>query len=112
MFGSKERKIEKMVQKAKWDKLNKMLLKADADTRLLIAQECQKAQDPGVNSILSLLIRDGDKRVRIAAIKSMGVTGRNHEVAQLEWVLSNTPADETDVIEAVHEALPKLRNKK
>lgn len=112
MFGSKERKIERMVLKAKWDKLNKMLAKADADTRLLIATECQKATNPGVNSILSLLIRDGDKRVQIAAIKSLGVTGTSHEASQLDWLLSNTPEDQTDVIEAIHESLPKIRGKR
>jgi hypothetical protein len=112
MFGSKESKIEKMVQKGKWDKLNKMLRKDDVETRLLIAKQCEKSESPNVNSILALLIRDDNQKVQLAAIKSISVTGKDHEAAQLQWLLSNTPEKETEVIKALHEALPKITGRR
>lgn len=112
MFGSKEKNIEKLIRKGKWETLNKKFLKGDAATRLVLAQECAKAGDPGVNSLLSTLIRDEDEKVRLAAVKSIAITGRDHEVAQLQWLLSNTPESDTELIEALQDAISKSRGRR
>jgi len=112
MFGSKEKKIEKFILKGQWDKISKKYLNADVETRLLLARQCEKSKDDEVNNILSVLIRDVDERVQIAAIKSMGVTGKDHETAQLQWILSNTPESKKEVIAAAKEALSMVKGRR
>ena len=111
MFGSKEKRIMHLIEKGKWEELNKYL-KQDAETRLVLAQECSKAKDPGVNSILTALMRDNDKRVQLAAVKSIAVTGKDHEVAQLQWLLTITPEDNKELLIAVHDAISNVRGKR
>lgn len=112
MFGSKEQKVLHLIQKGKWEELNRRYLNSDAETRLMLAQECSKANDPGVNSILTTLIRDSDKRVQLAAVKSIAITGKDHEVAQLQWLLSNTPEENGELLIAIHEAISNVRGKR
>jgi hypothetical protein len=112
MFGSKEKKISRLIQKGKWEELNKKFLNSDTETKIMLAQECSKATDPGVNSILTTLIRDSDKRVQLAAVKSIAMTGKDHEVAQLQWLLSNTPEENKELIAAVQEAISKVRGRR
>lgn len=112
MFGSKEKGIEKLIRKGKWEALNKKFLNGDAATRLILAKECAKAGDPGVNSVLTTLIRDEDEKVQLAAVKSIGITGKDHEVAQLQWLLSNTPESKSELIAALQDAISKVRGKR
>ena len=112
MFDSKEEKIQKMILKGKWDDLSNKYLNSDTETRLILAQECAKSDDYKVNSILSILLRDSDESVKLAAIKSIGVTGKDHECSQLEWVMSNTPDDKTNIIAALQDSITKVRRKR
>jgi len=112
MFGSKNEKIEKLVQKGKWDDLGDKYINSDTETRLILAQECGKSTDYNVNSILSILLRDPDITVKMAAIKSVSNTGKDHECAQLEWILSNTPEDNTELIAALQDSITKVRRKR
>ena len=112
MFGSKEKKISRLIQKGKWEELNRKFLNSDAETKLILAQECSKAKDPGVNSILTFLMRDSDRRVQLAAVKSIAVTGKDHEVAQLQWLLSNMPEEDKELFIAVQEAISKVRGRR
>lgn len=112
MFGSKESKIEKLIKKGKWETLNKKFLSADPQTRLTLAKACATAGDPGVNSILTTLIRDPDEKVQMEAVKSIAITGKDHEVAQLQWLLSNTPEEKTELREAIQYAIANVRGKR
>jgi len=112
MFGNVERKIEKMVKKGKWEDLIKKCMTADAKTRLIIAEQCAKLNDPGVNTVLNKLLRDPDENVQLAAVKSIGITGKDHEVAQLQWLLSNTSEDKQELISALHDSISKVRGKR
>lgn len=112
MFSSKEKNVLHLIEKGKWEDLNRKYLNSNAETRLMLAQECSKAKDPGVNSILTSLIRDSDKKVQLAAVKSIAITGKDHEVAQLQWLLSNTPEEDKELIVAVHEAISKVRGQR
>lgn len=112
MFGNTEKKIEKLIRKGKWDELAQKFLTADAQTRLILAEQCGKSNDPGVNSVLGKLLRDPDERVQLAAVKSTGITGKDHEVAQLQWLLSNTSEDKKELIAALHDSISKVRGKR
>lgn len=112
MFGSKEKTIEKMIKKGKWEQLSKKFLTSDTETRLILAQACAKADNPGVNSLLTTLIRDKDEKVQMEAVKSIAITGKDHEVAQLQWLLTNTPADKTVLIDAIQHAIAEVRGKR
>ncbi|HAA25050.1 MAG TPA: HEAT repeat domain-containing protein [Ruminiclostridium sp.] len=112
MFGNAEKKIEKMIRKGKWEALTKKYLVADAQKRLILAEQCAKSNDPGVNTILNKLLRDPDERVQLAAVKSLGITGTDHEVAQLQWLLSNTSEDKKELISALHDSISKVRGKR
>lgn len=111
MFGSKEKKIENLIKKGKWEALSKFL-SADVGTRLALAKACANTKDPGVNSLLTTLIRDKDEKVQLEAVKSIAVTGKDHEVAQLQWVLSNAPANKTELIAATQNAIASVRGKR
>lgn len=112
MFGSKAEKIEKLILKGKWDDLGDKYVSSDTETRLILAQECAKSTDYKVNNILSILLRDSDDQVKLAAIRSIGVTGTDRETAQLEWLLSNTPESKKEVIATLQESISKVRHKK
>lgn len=112
MFGNAEKKIEKLIRKGKWEDLSKKFLAANAETRLILAEQCGKSNEPGVNSVLNKLLRDPDERVQLAAVKSIGITGTDHEVAQLQWLLSNTSEDKKELISALHDSISKVRGKR
>ncbi len=112
MFGSKEKSIEKLIKKGKWEALTKKFMQADSETRLVLAKESAKADNPGVNSILTTLIRDSDEKVQLEAVKSIGITGKDHEVAQLQWLLTNTPEEKSGLRDAIQEAISKVRGKR
>lgn len=112
MFGSKESKIARLIKKGKWETLSKKYLNSDTDTKMMLARECAKAKDPGVNSLLSTLTRDNDPKVQLEAVKALAVTGKDHEVAQLQWLLSQVPADNTELKEAVEHAIGSCRGRR
>lgn len=112
MFGNAEKKIEKMIRKGKWEDLTKKFLTSDAKTRLILAEQCAKSNDPGVNSVLNKLLRDPDEKVQLAAVKAIGITGKDHEVAQLQWLLSNTSEDKKELISTLQDSISKVRGKR
>jgi hypothetical protein len=112
MFGSKESKIKKYTKKGKWETINKKFLSSDTETRLILAKVCAKANNPGVNSILTTLMRDPDEKVQLEAVKSIAVTGKDHEVAQLQWLLSNTSEENTELREAIQFAISQARGRR
>ncbi len=112
MFGSKEKSIEKLIKKDKWEALTKKYLQSDSETRLILAKACAKAENPGVNSILTTLIRDSDEKVQLEAVRSIAITGKDHEVAQLQWLLSNTPEEKSVLRDAIQDAISKVRGKR
>jgi hypothetical protein len=111
LFGSKEKTIQRLIKKGKWEALRKFL-NSDPETRLILAKECGKSNDPGVNSVLTTLLRDEDEKVQLEAVKSITVTGRDHEVAQLQWLMSNTPEDKTELISAIQNAIASVRGRR
>ncbi|NLK68079.1 MAG: HEAT repeat domain-containing protein [Clostridiaceae bacterium] len=112
MFGSKESKIEKLIRKGKWEILSKKYLYGNKETRLMLAKECGNSNDPGVNSILTTLIRDQDPEVQLETVKSLAKTGRDHEVAQLQWLLSQVPEENKELREAVQHAIANSRGRR
>lgn len=111
LFGSKENKIARLIKKGKWDVLSKYL-NGDTETKILLARECAKSNNPGVNSLLSTLLRDNDPKVQLEAVKALAVTGKDHEVAQLQWLLSQVPEDNRELKEAVEHAIGNCRGRR
>jgi len=112
LFGSKESKIARLIKKGKWEVLSKKYLNADSDTKIILARECAKANDPGVNSLLSTMLRDKDPKVQLEAVKALAVTGKDHEVAQLQWLLSQVPEDNKELKDAVEHAIGSCRGRR
>jgi len=112
MFESKTEKIQKMIQKGKWDNLIENYSNSNFETRFILAQECAKSTDYKVNNLLSFLIRDNDEKVKLAAIKSIGITGTDRETAQLEWLMSITSEDKTEIVDALQDSISKIRRRK
>lgn len=112
LFGSKESKIASLIKRGKWEILSKKYLNADSDTKIILARECAKVNDPGVNSLLSTMLRDSDPRVQLEAVKALSVTGKDHEVAQLQWLLSQAPKDNKELIDAIEQAIGNCRGRR
>ncbi|AGC68616.1 hypothetical protein Cst_c16300 [Thermoclostridium stercorarium subsp. stercorarium DSM 8532] len=112
LFGSKEGKIASLIKKGKWEVLSKKYLNADSDTKIILARECAKANDPGVNSLLSTLLRDPDPKVQMEAVKALAVTGKDHEVAQLQWLLEHVPDNNQELKEAIEHAIGNCRGRR
>ncbi|NLM09408.1 MAG: HEAT repeat domain-containing protein [Clostridiaceae bacterium] len=112
MFGSKESKIARLIKKGKWEVLSKKYLNSDTETKILLARECAKANEPGVNSLLSTLTRDSDPKVQLEAVKALTITGRDHEVAQLQWLLTQVPAENKEMVEAIEHAIGSCRGRR
>ncbi|NLX78201.1 MAG: HEAT repeat domain-containing protein [Clostridiaceae bacterium] len=112
MFGSKESKIARLIKRGKWDAISRKYLNSDTETKIILARECAKSKNPGVNSILSTLTRDSDSNVQLEAVKALQVTGKEHEVAQLQWLLNQVPEDNSEMIKAIELAIDSCRGRR
>lgn len=108
----KERRIEKMVLKRKWDAINKKILPGDSETRLILAKKCALSDDLNVNNVLTVLIRDEDEVIQLTAIKSLAHTGRQREGAQLQWLMANLPPEKEELRQAARDTFGKIKDKK
>ena len=68
MFGSKEEKMQKYLEKGNWDKIEKLYLYADSDTRLALAQACGKVKTDVSGNVLGILIRDPEEKIQLVEI--------------------------------------------
>ena len=112
MFGSKQEKIEKMVKKNDWTKLNKECSRADAKTCVMIAKACAASNEDGSFNLLSILIRDADEQVQREAIRSLGETGNDHATAELQWIMTKIPEGNKETLKVAHDALEQVRQRK
>ncbi len=75
MFGNKDDKIKKAIEKGKPEVLIKMLGEKSEDIRISAIEALGKIKgDVSYNALISL-IRDASAKVRIAAVKALGELG-------------------------------------
>ena len=109
----KEQELEKLIKADKWDKIEKKFFYADPVHRLILAKGLAAVSEKDeCYNMLFELIKDDDKDVQLAAVKSLGICGTDSAVARLQWVLNRTPESETKLIEEIHDAIKVLRDKK
>lgn len=112
MFGSKNEEAEKFVKDAKWDKLGKKYVCGDDAARLAAAEALKNSHADEAYNYLIDLLKDSNKDVQLAAIKSLGISGTDRAVAQLQWVLSKVPESDKVRLDAIHDSIAKVRGKK
>lgn len=104
-------KVEKLVEKKKWEKLKDKFLYGDDEMRLALATACGASDTDESCNILISLLHDEDAQVQLMAVKSLGKIGDDHATAQLQWLLSQTGEDKKELTEAIHEAIKHVKNK-
>lgn len=112
MFGDKEQEVEKLVKGGKWDKIEKKYLHSNDENRLALAKALSSSPADECYNALVNLIKDENPEVQLEAIKSLGATGSERAVAQLQWVLAKTPEGDTKTIQAVQDAIAHVRSRK
>lgn len=110
-MSDKLEKIEKIIEKKHWAKLEKYETSHDEQIRVELAEACGKSStDECVNTLITLL-HDPAESVQLAAVKSLGLIGNDHATAQLQWLLAQQSADKTELIDAIHHAIANVKNK-
>lgn len=114
MFGGKQEKLEKLVKKNQWDKINNHYVNSnDTETRRLLAEACGLSTDDGAFNTLTILVRDADRNVQLAAIASLGKVGKEeHASTELRWLLDKLGDSDAEMSEAIHNALNAMRGRK
>lgn len=112
MFGEKGQEIEKLVKGGKWDKIEKKYLHSSDENRLALAKALSTSPADECYNALVDLIKDDNHEVQLEAIKSLGATGSERAVAQLQWVLAKTPESDTKTVQTIQDAIAHVRSKK
>ncbi len=86
-------------------------MNGDTETRLALAKACAASDSDESCNILITLLRDREDSVKLEAVKSLGKIGNDHATAQLQWLLNQLPAEKTELIGAIHEAIKNVRHK-
>lgn len=102
------KKIERLVKRRRWNKINKLLEKSDSQTRIAFATELGNSKDDNAYNLLILLLDDSDEEVRIQTIKSLGNLGRESAKTYLQRILMSLPQEESALGEATREAISKI----
>ena len=111
MFGHSEDKIEKLVEKKHWDKLQSKYLNGSDDQRLELAKACGGSDADESCNILVTLLHDENEAVQMEAVKSLGKIGNDHTTAQLQWLLSQQKKKKTELIHEIHQAIASVKHK-
>lgn len=109
-MADKMAKIEKLIEKGKWDKIEAKYLKGSDEERLDLAKACATSDTDGAFNCLITLLNDKNDTVQLAAINSVGATGNDHATAQLQWLLQRLPPEKKETIDAIHAAIANVKN--
>ena len=112
-MADKTAKMEKIVAKAKWKKLEKLVKKSvtkgNAEVMIAIANACgTSVADEAYNSLIAL-VRNENADVQVAALNALGKCAGVRAVATLNWMMANTPEDRPQVVEAARAALKAIK---
>ncbi len=99
MFGSGKDQFVKLVEKNRWDALNKKLSGANKQTRLEIAEACSHSSEDESMNIMIRLLTDSDPDVQLQAVKSLGISGRANAKSHLTWLSNHLPAQRGEEIQ-------------
>ena len=111
-FGKKSSKGVSFVQKKQWEKAQDHLKKASVEEKVQMAEACGEIAVRGVYDILAPMVRDSDASVQMAAVKAFGKVGDPRAVVHLQWLLARVPADQKELVDAIHESITKSRQGK
>ncbi len=113
MFGSTEEKMKKLVKRGKWEKIkNKYLYSSGADELCMLARACSQSNTDDSVNILVALLNATDQRVVLEALKSLGVVGTDHAVANLQLMYQEADPSNKELKTAIQTTLNKIRSKK
>lgn len=112
-MADKTAKMEKIVAKAKWKKLDKLVkksvTKAKIEDMIAIANACgTTSADEAYNSLIAL-VRNDSADVQVAALNALGKSAGDRAVATLNWMMANTAEDKPQVVEAARAALKAIK---
>lgn len=112
MFGSTEEKITRLVKKGKWEKIkSKYLYTSGADELCMLAKACSQSNSDDSVNILVALLNATDQKVVLEALRSLGVVGTDHAVANLQLMFREADPDNKELKDAIQNTLNKIRNK-
>lgn len=103
-------KFEKLVEKKKWKALEKSVKAGKHEERVDLAKALGNSRDEEPYIMLTVLLTSPEKDIQLAAIESLGKTGRQTAVSYLGYTRDHT--EDKEIIEAVNAACRKLRESK
>jgi HEAT repeat protein len=108
MFFGSENKMEQLVKKHQWDKINKKLPDANTEQRIALATACGSSFDEGAAHTLINMLEDSDEEVLIQAIKSLGEVGSDNAKTHLRARSERLPEGNDRIKKAISESIAKL----
>lgn len=112
MFGNGGNQIVHMVQKHQWDKIEKKLQNADAQTKAAFAAACGESSDEEAVTHLINLLQDSDENVLLQTVKSLGAIGHDNAKTHLQWLANNLPEGKQEIQKGIGEAFAKITSRK
>lgn len=111
MFGHKNN-IETLIHKGHWQKVEKLVETADANTRLQACKALENANTDEARNLLVVLLSDHDPAVQLQAARALAAIGNDNATSHLRMVFDRTPDSQSELKQALREAISATRGKK
>jgi hypothetical protein len=108
MVGNGKNQFDHLVAKNKWDKIQGKVDKANAQTKLEIAEACSRSGEDESMNILVRLMTDSDAAVQLQAVKSLGLSARSSAKTHLSWLSERLPEGKDELKQAIREAMANI----
>lgn len=112
MFGNKTDKMRHMVDKNEWDKLLKKYGTLTTEEKIQLAEACGTTDADDACNMLITLVKESDKQIQLAAVKSLAIVGSQNAKTTLLWLIGNLTEDKADLKAPMLAAVEKIGNRK
>lgn len=112
MFGNKTNKMRHMVDRHEWDKLLKKYGTLTAEEKVQLAEACGTSDADESGNMLITLVKENDKQIQLAAIKSLAAVGGQNAKTTLQWLMGRLTDDKADLKAPMLDAVEKIGARK
>lgn len=111
MFGDPEERMEHLVKRGQWAKIQHKAASKDSKTRAAVAEACGTSSDENAKNILIPLLRDPIRDVRLQAVRSIGLVGDGISKTHL-LMLEQAPDTDEEMKAAIKEAIHQISSRR
>lgn len=100
---------DKLVKEGKFEKLESEVAKLDAEKCRQVAEACATSKEDGAYNVLVTMLDKDDRDCKLAAIKALGVQGRDSASTHLMHLM-DTLGDDAEMKSTIETALDQIHS--